>query len=60
MTSTTKLSYSKMYYAKMKAKELGISIEEYLTTKGGAVGGMKIVEKKSVAHLPYSAAFALV
>ena len=49
MTATTKLSYSKMYYAKMKAKELGITVEEYLASKGGSVGGMKIVEKKPIS-----------
>jgi predicted ATP-dependent serine protease len=38
-----------MYYAKMKAKELGITVEEYQAMKGGSVGDMKIVNKKAIS-----------
>ena len=44
-----KLSYSKMYYLKMKAKELGITVEEYQEMRGNSVGDMKIVEKKAIS-----------
>jgi hypothetical protein len=33
----------------MKAKELGITVEEYQAMKGGSVGDMKIVEKKTIS-----------
>jgi len=38
-----------MYYLKMKAKELGITVEEYQAMKGQSVGNMKIVEKKPIS-----------
>jgi DNA repair protein RadA/Sms len=47
--SLPKLSYSKMYYAKLKAKELGITVEEYIASKGGTVGNMKIAEKRPIS-----------
>ena len=34
MSKSTKLSYAQMYYAKMKAKEYGITVEQYLANKG--------------------------
>lgn len=43
------LTYAQKYYAKLKAKELGITPEEYLASKGNSVGGMKIVEKKPIS-----------
>lgn len=49
MSTAKKLTYSQMYYSKMKAKELGITVEEYLAMKGGSVGAMKIVEKKVIS-----------
>lgn len=47
--STSNLTYAQKYYAKLKAKELGITVEEYLASKGGTIGGMKIVEKKPIS-----------
>ena len=47
--STANLTYSQRYYLKMKANQLGISVEEYLAMKGGSVGAMKVVEKKVIS-----------
>jgi predicted ATP-dependent serine protease len=47
--STANMSYSQMYYAKLKAKQMGITVEEYLANKTGAVGNMKVVEKKPIS-----------
>lgn len=33
---TQNLSYGQMYYAKMKAKQLGITVEQYLASKSGS------------------------
>jgi predicted ATP-dependent serine protease len=43
------LTYAQKYYQKMKAKELGITVEEYQAMKGNSVGDMKIVEKKAIS-----------
>jgi len=43
------LTYAQKYYQKMKAKELGITVEEYLAMRGQSVGNMKIVEKKPIS-----------
>jgi predicted ATP-dependent serine protease len=43
------LSYSQMYYAKMKAKQKGISVEEYLASKGTTTAAFKPVEKKPIS-----------
>jgi predicted ATP-dependent serine protease len=34
MNKKSKLSYGQMYYAKLKAKELGITVDQYLANKG--------------------------
>ena len=33
------MTYAQQYYAKLKAKELGISVEEYLANKGKSIAG---------------------
>ena len=43
------MTYAQKYYAKLKAGELGITVEEYLAMKGGSVGAMKVVEKKVIS-----------
>jgi DNA repair protein RadA/Sms len=45
----TQLTYAQKYYAKLKAKELGITVEEYIASKGGTVGNMKIAEKRPIS-----------
>jgi predicted ATP-dependent serine protease len=34
MNKKSKLSYGQMYYAKLKAKELGVTVDQYLANKG--------------------------
>ena len=41
---TQNLSYGQMYYAKMKAKQLGITVEQYLSSKSG--GATPVATKK--------------
>ncbi len=43
----SKLSYGQMYYAKLKAKELGITVDQYLANKGKR--GMTIKKSTKVA-----------
>jgi len=46
---STQLTYAQRYYAKLKAKEMGITVDEYLERKGGKIGPMQIVEKKPIS-----------
>ena len=47
---STELTYAQKYYAKLKAKEKGITVEEYLATKGTTVGGVKIAERRPISY----------
>jgi len=48
---SNQLSYSQRYYAQLKAKQLGISVDEYLTSRGRLLvnGEIKVVDKKPIS-----------
>ena len=51
--SKSKLSYGQLYYAKLKAKQLGITVDEYLANKGKRVHiikkGTKVAKQEEVS-----------
>ena len=51
--SKSKLSYGQLYYAKIKAKQLGITVDEYLANKGKRVHtikkGTKVAKQEEVS-----------
>jgi predicted ATP-dependent serine protease len=55
-----KLSYAQMYYAKKKAKELGISVSEYLSNKKGKKQSVSSAKKLNMSDIDFSSVRKLI